>query len=63
MADHSPHEFGRHKMKLLGCPLGRKWMDQKRTDQWVISPTYTWGIPWGYNLFSNHLVDFYGKSR
>ncbi len=23
----------------------RKWMDQWWSDQWVISPTYTWGIP------------------
>ena len=25
-------------------------------DQWVISPTYKWGIPWGYNPLTNHLL-------
>ena len=24
--------------------------------KWVISPTYKWGIPWGYNPLTNHLL-------
>ena len=30
-----------------GCP-GRE-VDGSMVSKWVISPTYKWGIPWGYN--------------
>ena len=31
----------------LGCPGTEVRING--LDQWVISPTYQWGIPWGYN--------------
>ena len=31
--------------RVLGCPRKLGSMVSK----WVISPTYKWGIPWGYN--------------
>ena len=37
---------------LLGCPRKLGSMVSK----WVISPTYNWSIPWGYNPLTNHLL-------
>ena len=36
---------------ILGCPKTEVRMDQWLGSMvfWVISPTYKWGIPWGYN--------------
>ena len=36
-----------------------KWMDQWWSDQWVSSPTYKWGIPWGYNPTDPNLLVFH----
>ena len=38
-------EFIDTSLKLLGCPRKLGSM----VSNWVISPTYKWGIPWGYN--------------
>ena len=40
--------------KLLGC-AGQE-VNGSMVSKWVISPTYKWGIPWGYNPLTNHLL-------
>ena len=42
---------------VLGCP-GQEVIGINGYSKWAISPTYKWGMNWGYNGIT-HLLTFY----